>query len=70
MIVFLVIKVFDRWGELLTEHARFNPNNQTIGWDGMFKGKKMQPGIFVYVIEVLFKDGENKIYKGDVTLVR
>jgi len=42
----------------------------TFGWDGMFKGQKMQPAVFAYMAYVLFDDGLVKLYKGDVTLMR
>ncbi|MGB1216836.1 MAG: gliding motility-associated C-terminal domain-containing protein, partial [Saprospiraceae bacterium] len=63
-------RVFDRWGELVYENSNFPPNAPlNHGWDGRFKGKRMNPGVFVYVTEVLFIDGRTKVYKGDITLV-
>ncbi len=64
------MKIFDRWGEFVYEYNNFDMNDPTVGWDGMFKGKQMQPAVFVYVIEVLFKDDVVKVYKGDFTIVR
>ena len=64
------IKVFDRWGEFIYEYNNFDVNDPSAGWDGTFKGKQMQPAVFVYVAEMLFKDGYIEVYKGDVTIVR
>ena len=61
-------KVFDRWGDLVFSNQNFLPNDPTLGWDGVSKGKKMAPMVFVWWAEVLFVDGETKIYKGDVTI--
>jgi hypothetical protein len=44
--------------------------NLQNGWNGKFKSKDVSPAVFVYWIEVLFKDGESEIYKGDVSVVR
>ncbi len=63
-------KVFDRWGEMVFERNDFQPNEPSTGWDGYFKGKKMNPAVYIYFTEVEFIDGQVKIFKGDVTLVR
>ena len=44
------------------------PNDITVGWDGFFRGKLMNPAVFVYFAEIEFKDGVKIIYKGDVAL--
>ena len=67
----LSFQVFDRWGELVYRNdEKFKPNDPEYGWDGFFKGEKMNPGVFTYWVEVLFIDGDVKLYKGDVTLLR
>ena len=48
----------------------FMPNSPTIGWDGSYKGNPMNPGVFVWVAEIEFIDGQREIFKGDVTVVR
>ncbi|MFK7807052.1 MAG: SBBP repeat-containing protein [Saprospiraceae bacterium] len=63
-------KIFDRWGEHIFEENNFQPNERTFGWDGTFKGQFMNNGVFVYVAEILFIDGEVLLYSGDVTLLR
>ena len=63
-------QVFDRWGALVHEFYNFQPNDISSGWDGTIRGDKATPAVFVYYAEILFKDGELIIYKGDVTLYR
>jgi gliding motility-associated-like protein len=63
-------RVFDRWGELVFEAANVMPNDPLGGWDGSFKGKAMNTGVFVWYAEVEFTDGFVQTIKGDVTLVR
>ena len=58
-------KVFNRYGQLV-----FQTQNQTVGWDGTYKGKDLNPGTFVYTLEVSFAEGESEIYTGNVTLVK
>ena len=62
--------VFDRWGENVFEYYNFAPTNPAAGWDGRFKGKPMNSAVFVYYAIVEFKDGTEKLYEGDVTLMR
>ncbi len=62
--------VYDRWGELVFDAKNVQTNNPAFGWDGTFKGKRLQPAVFVYYAEVEFFDGLIIEYKGDVTLVK
>ena len=48
----------------------FEPNDPTLGWDGSFRGKQMDPGVYVYYIKIKRKDGSVEVFKGDVTLVK
>jgi len=66
----LTFRVFDRWGELVFEDNNFQPNDITHGWDGMFLGKFMNPGVLVYMAEIRFVDGVELLYKGGVTLLK
>jgi gliding motility-associated-like protein len=63
-------KVFSRWGEQLYAARNFYPNDNSYGWDGKFKGEKMNPGVYIYFVEIEFSDGLKIIYNGDVTLTR
>ena len=62
--------IYDRWGELIIEALDFAPDEPAFGWDGYFKGKPMNPGVFVYYIEAEFEDGVVAEYKGSITLLR
>lgn len=63
--------VYDRWGELMFDQLNVSPSaDGTIGWDGRFNGERMNPAVFVYIIEVEFLDGSLLVYRGDVTLLR
>ncbi len=66
----LDFKIFNRWGILLFSDITVQINNETTGWDGKFKNKDVESGIYVYYLKVQLKDGSMIVEKGDVTLLR
>ncbi len=65
-----VMKIFNRWGELVFEKTNFTPNDAALGWDGMFKGNKLTPDVYVYFVEVTCDNSIILKYQGNVTLLR
>ncbi|MCC7467527.1 MAG: gliding motility-associated C-terminal domain-containing protein [Saprospiraceae bacterium] len=65
-----VLRVFDRWGEMVFERQAFLPNAPDLGWDGSFRGEPVNPGVFVWYAKVLLPDGRSLALKGDVTVLR
>lgn len=63
-------QIFSRWGELVYAQFDFPPNDLQFGWNGSFKGERMDPAVFAWVAEIRFLDGQTRLFKGDVTLVR
>ena len=63
-------KVFNRWGELLFEENDFATNAAGHGWDGKYRGKYMQPGVYIYYLEAICYSGDTVIKKGDITIFR
>ena len=59
------IMIYNRWGEKVFESSDIGK-----GWDGTFKGKKCPAGVYFYVGDITFKNGEKLVRKGDVSLVR
>ncbi len=58
--------VYDRWGELM-----YDTTDPSQGWDGIFKGKQADPGVFGYYVKAKCSEGSTEIFKkGNVTLVR
>jgi gliding motility-associated-like protein len=62
--------VFDRWGENIYEAYGFSGNTDAYGWDGKYRNKLLNTGVYVYMTEIEFLDGEVIIYTGDVLLSR
>jgi gliding motility-associated-like protein len=63
-------QIFDRWGDQVFQRENFQPNDPTLGWDGRYRGQEMNPAVFVYYAIVEFIDGQEVLFKGDVTLMR
>jgi gliding motility-associated-like protein len=57
--------VYDRWGQKM-----FETRDQNTGWDGTYKGKKLDPAVFGWYIEGTCEVGEKFFKKGNVTLLR
>jgi gliding motility-associated-like protein len=63
-------KIYSRWGELVNEQHDLQPNDVNKGWDGRMRGEEMNPGVYVWIMEVEKEDGERKQITGDVTLIK
>jgi gliding motility-associated-like protein len=62
--------VYSRWGKTIYEGDNFLPNDPAYGWDGTLNGKPLSPDVFVYWAEIELINGENAIFKGEVTLIK
>ena len=59
-------RIFDRWGAQMYES-----NDANEGWDGTYRGKLLDVGVYLYYIEFVCPiDGSIQIKRGNVTLVR
>lgn len=57
--------VYNRYGQKV-----FETDNQGIGWDGMFKGREENAGVFAWMVEYTMVNGNSGMIKGNTTLVR
>lgn len=58
------LEIYSRWGELL-----YSQYGNEVSWDGTHKGRIMDPGVYVYLIYGICRNG-TKILKGDINLIR
>lgn len=58
-------KIFNRWGTIL-----FHNTDPNIGWDGTYRNKPQQMGVYGYVIRIAYPNKVVETYKGTVTLIR
>ena len=61
-------QIFNRWGGLVFSNKNFQPNDDLIGWDGFFKGKNVNTGVYVYTADILFKDGITERFSGNISV--
>ena len=64
------LQIFSRWGEKVFEVYDFLPNDPAYGWNGLYRGRLLNPAVFVWYAEIEFIDGRVELFKGDVVLVR
>ncbi|MFN0214061.1 MAG: gliding motility-associated C-terminal domain-containing protein, partial [Saprospiraceae bacterium] len=64
------LQVYSRWGEQIFEASDITAGDLNTGWDGTFKGEKLNPAVFVWLAVVQFVDGKEELFTGDVTLHR
>ncbi|HEY3387379.1 MAG TPA: gliding motility-associated C-terminal domain-containing protein, partial [Saprospiraceae bacterium] len=64
------LEIFDRWGNQVFVANNILPNDPLLGWDGSFRGKKMNPAVFVYIARVELINGDTVDRKGDITIIR
>ncbi len=67
--VIRTLQIYDRWGNLVFRNDNIQPNDEKLGWNGYFRGKPMNPAVFVWWADVALTDGRQLIMKGDVTIV-
>lgn len=61
----LHLAVYDRWGERV-----FESNDPSLGWDGWFRGKKMDLGVYAFTLAITFRNGESRHETGSFLLVK
>lgn len=64
------LAVFDRWGALMFEVNNITADQETSMWDGTYRGREVNPGVYAYLIRLRMSDGSVRTLKGSVTLVR
>jgi gliding motility-associated-like protein len=58
--------IYNRWGELIFETSSLDG----AGWDGKLNNTDQPNGVYIYVIDGTFKDGQKEHHQGNVTLIR
>jgi gliding motility-associated-like protein len=57
--------IFDRWGEVV-----FESTDQDDCWDGNFRGKPAQTGVYIYKLTAILDDGSTFTDSGNINLIR
>lgn len=61
----LYFVVYNRWGEKV-----FETTDQSVGWDGYFRDRAVDPDVFVYYLEATCLGGATYFEKGNITVLR
>ncbi|MBM3452489.1 MAG: T9SS type B sorting domain-containing protein [Bacteroidetes bacterium] len=61
----MIFRIFDRWGEMVFESI-----DPSIGWDGTFRGRKLDSDVYDFYLDVTCIGGLKSIVKGNVTLMK
>lgn len=56
--------IFNRWGNKVYEWT-----DPSQGWDGRYKGRLVNPGVYYYVIEATGSDGKRHREAGDINIL-
>ena len=59
------LEIYDRWGGLLHHQKNLH---LTDGWDGYHNGQLINTGVYIYVVEIEFKNGDIQYFSGDISL--
>lgn len=65
-----LVQIYNRWGEKMFEAMDLPIDGTGPNWDGTFKGKSLNPGVYAYVVNVVYKDGTTEIIPGDLTIIK
>ena len=63
------LRVFDRWGNLLFTGIE-GQILQGEGWDGTSNGKVVQSGVYTYILPVRYRDGQERVFQGEINVLR
>ena len=63
-------RIFNRWGELVFMKNDFMPNDENAGWDGTYKGQRLNPDVYVYTVDIQCNSSNTLALKGNITLIR
>ncbi len=64
------LRIYDRWGNALFFSTPGPANQAELGWNGKFRSKHLNPGVYVYTVLIRYPDGAQRLYRGDITLVK
>lgn len=65
------MSIYDRWGNTVFSIHNVPANDTQYGWNGYFDGISIQPGVFIYYVELEVPGKEfPEKYTGTVTLIR
>ena len=65
-----MMQIYNRWGEIVFEQTNFPANSAMHGWNGTFKGRLPQEGVYVYQLQLYCGNGQVMHFSGNVALIQ
>jgi gliding motility-associated-like protein len=66
----LEFSIYDRWGNVVFYADDFFRDDTSVSWDGKFDGRKLDPAVFVYILEAELVTGRVEVMTGTITLIK
>ena len=60
------MSIYNRWGEKIYYTDKIDGR----GWDGKYNNKTQESGVYIYIMDVVFKNGLRKNFTGNITLFK
>ena len=64
------LKIYNRWGNIVFQSTNILPDDLSTGWDGSIENMNSGSDVFVYQVELLFKDKVKDTITGVLTVLR
>lgn len=64
-----LLRIFNRWGEVVFEKRDFPVNDAAAGWNGTFKGQRPKADVYIYQAEVFCDNGDIIRLNGNIALI-
>ncbi|MBK8700328.1 MAG: gliding motility-associated C-terminal domain-containing protein [Saprospiraceae bacterium] len=64
------LRIYDNWGNIVFQNEKFSPGTPEDGWNGLFNGQAVNPGVFVAYWQIRLKNGSVVRKIKDITVIR
>lgn len=64
------LNIYDRWGNLVFATENKLLTDEEMAWDGTLKEEDVMQGVYVFVTKVLFSNGQEELFTGNLTLIK
>ena len=62
--------IFDRWGDEVYRSGGFHLGDPDVGWNGDARDQPASIDVYVYAMVLRWPDGQERLYKGDLQVMR
>ncbi len=65
----LLLKIFDRWGNMVYDQGLNGDTNTLSFWDGQLNGIRLSSGVYTWIAELRLIDGTKRELSGSITFL-